>query len=152
MALRRIGSADERAGRGLHCDSRKRELVHSDMSQRVHAVGQQGMLGGRSHRHRHMQPVAVHGLGADERRPRHVHCKHYKRELVHTIMQHRLCRLWLVLVRNRHALGNCLLHRHTSSHTSAPAADRDTHARPDRRRERLRRWLVGSLGRVLQEL
>ena len=69
QSMRRIGGADERACEPVHIEPGERELVHADVQQRVHGVGQQIMLG------RHIkQPVCLQRQrmrrdgGDDERR------------------------------------------------------------------------------------
>ena len=49
--MRRIGGADERARGPVHGEPGERELVHADVQQRVHGVGQQIMLIRLLHQH-----------------------------------------------------------------------------------------------------
>ena len=66
--MRRIGGADERARGPVHGEPGERELVHADVQQRVHVVGQQIMLGRHTKQHVCLQRQRMRRDGGDDER------------------------------------------------------------------------------------
>ncbi len=88
-------SADERRLGHVHIEPREWQLMHADVQQRVHGVGQQIMLGRHIKQHVCLQRQRMRRIGgADERAYGPVHGEPGERELVHADVQQRVHCVW----------------------------------------------------------
>jgi hypothetical protein len=121
--VRCSGGTDERWGGHVRFEPGQRHLVHADVQQRVHGVGQQIMLIRLLHQHLRVQPRSMQADGADERRLAHVRVEPREWELMHALLQQRVHRIRELLVFGRSAF-RCISQPPHHAYPPGPAVPR----------------------------